>query len=219
MGHKVHPRAHRLQVTDSWDSRWFSASHTYQKKLQEDTVIRTHLNKKFKEAGIDRILIERSPRELVITMKVAKPGMVIGRGGQGAEEVRKFIERRLVKTGAKVRLNVQEIKNPSLSAAVVLAQIATDIEKRIAFRRAMKQTIAKVMKAGAQGVKIAMSGRLNGAEIARREKMAQGKLPLQTLRSDVDYAQGFARTIFGAIGIKVWIYRGEVFGRKDLEES
>lgn len=219
MGHKVHPRAHRLQVTDSWDSRWFSASHTYQKKLQEDTIVRTHLNKKFKEAGIDRILIERSPRELVITMKVAKPGMVIGRGGQGAEEVRKFIERRLVKTGAKVRLNVQEIKNSSLSAAVVLAQIATDIEKRIAFRRAMKQTIAKVMKAGAQGVKIAMSGRLNGAEIARREKMAQGKLPLQTLRSNVDYAQGFARTIFGAIGIKVWIYRGEVFGRKDLEES
>lgn len=219
MGHKVHPRAHRLQVTDSWDSRWFSAPHTYQKKLQEDTVVRKHLQKKFKEAGIDRILIERSPRELVITMRVAKPGIVIGRGGQGAEEVRKFIESRFVKTGAKVRLNVQEMKNSSLSAAVVVAQMAADVEKRIAFRRVMKQTIAKVMKAGAQGVKVSMSGRLNGAEIARREKMAQGKLPLQTLRSDVDYAQGFARTIFGSIGIKVWIYRGEVFVRKDLEES
>lgn len=217
MGHKVHPRAHRLQVIDSWDSRWFSPSREYRAKLQEDTTIRAYLAKKFKEAGVDRIIMERSPREVVITMRVAKPGIVIGRGGQGAEEVRKYLERRLVKTGAKVRLNVQEVKNPSLSAAVVLAQAAADIEKRIAFRRVMKQTIAKVMKAGAQGVKIAMSGRLNGSEIARREKMAQGKLPLQTLRGDVDYAQGYAHTIFGSVGIKVWIYRGEVFIRKDLE--
>lgn len=218
MGHKVHPRAHRLQVIDSWDSRWFSSFSQYRIRLQEEIKIRIYLGKKFKDAGIDRIIIERSPREMIVNMRVAKPGIIIGRGGQGAEEVRAYLERRMVKSGTKVRLNVQEVKNASLSAAVILAQVATDIEKRIAFRRVMKQTMAKVMKAGAQGVKIAMAGRLNGAEIARREKLALGKIPLQTLRSDVDYAQGYAHTIYGSVGIKVWIYRGIVFVRKDLAE-
>lgn len=218
MGHKVHPRAHRLQVIDSWDSRWFSPFSQYRIRLQEEIKIRMYLGKKFKDAGIDRIIIERSPREMIVNMRVAKPGIIIGRGGQGAEEVRAYLERRMVKSGTKVRLNVQEVKNASLSAAIVLAQVAADLEKRIAFRRVMKQTMAKVMKAGAQGVKIAMAGRLNGAEIARREKLALGKIPLQTLRSDVDYAQGYAHTIYGSIGIKVWIYRGMVFVRKDLAE-
>lgn len=218
MGHKVHPRAHRLQVIDSWDSRWFSSFSQYRIRLQEEIKIRIYLGKKFKDAGIDRIIIERSPREMIVNMRVAKPGIIIGRGGQGAEEVRAYLERRMVKSGTKVRLNVQEVKNASLSAAVILAQVAADIEKRIAFRRVMKQTMAKVMKAGAQGVKIAMAGRLNGAEIARREKLALGKIPLQTLRSDVDYAQGYAHTIYGSVGIKVWIYRGPVFVRKDLAE-
>lgn len=218
MGHKVHPRAHRLQVIDSWDSRWFSPFSQYRIRLQEEIKIRMYLGKKFKDAGIDRIIIERSPREMIVNMRVAKPGIIIGRGGQGAEEVRAYLERRMVKSGTKVRLNVQEVKNASLSAAIVLAQVATDLEKRIAFRRVMKQTMAKVMKAGAQGVKIVMAGRLNGAEIARREKLALGKIPLQTLRSDVDYSQGYAHTIYGSIGIKVWIYRGPVFVRKDLAE-
>lgn len=218
MGHKVHPRAHRLQVIESWDSRWFASSAQYRARLQEEIKIRQYLTRKFKEAGVDRIITERSPRELVVTMRVAKPGIVIGRGGQGAEEVRKYVERTFVKSGVKVRLNVQEVKNASLSAAVVLAQVAADLERRIPFRRVMKQTMGKVMKAGAQGVKIAMAGRLNGAEIARREKLAQGKIPLQTLRSDVDYASGYAHTIYGSIGIKVWIYRGPVFVRKDLAE-
>ncbi|MEK7481507.1 MAG: 30S ribosomal protein S3 [Patescibacteria group bacterium] len=218
MGHKVHPRAQRLQVIDSWDSRWFSPFSQYRIWLQEEIKIRTYLGKKFKEAGIDRIIIERSPREMIINMRVAKPGIIIGRGGQGADEVRVYLERRMVKSGTKVRLNVQEVKNASLSAAVVLTQVTADLEKRIAFRRVMKQTMAKVMKAGAQGVKIAMAGRLNGAEIARREKLALGKIPLQTLRSDVDYAQGYAHTIYGSIGVKVWIYRGPVFVRKDLAE-
>lgn len=218
MGHKVHPRAHRLQVIDSWDSRWFSPFSQYRMRLQEEIKIRTYLGKKFKDAGIDRIIIERSPREMIVNMRVAKPGIIIGRGGQGAEEVRAYLERRMVKSGTKVRFNVQEVKNASLSAAIVLSQVAMDLEKRIAFRRVMKQTMAKVMKAGAQGVKIAMAGRLNGAEIARREKLALGKIPLQTLRSDVDYAQGYAHTIYGSIGIKVWIYRGPVFVRKDLAE-
>lgn len=218
MGHKVHPRAHRLQVIDSWDSRWFSPFSQYRIRLQEEIKIRMYLGKKFKDAGIDRIIIERSPREMIVNMRVAKPGIIIGRGGQGAEEVRAYLERWMVKSGTKVRLNVQEVKNASLSAAIVLAQVATDLEKRIAFRRVMKQTMAKVMKAGAQGVKIVMAGRLNGAEIARREKLALGKIPLQTLRSDVDYSQGYAHTIYGSIGIKVWIYRGPVFVRKDLAE-
>jgi len=217
MGHKVHPIAHRMQVIYTWDSRWFSRLSNYRKKLAEEVLVRDYLQKKFKEAGVDRIVVERSPREMVITLAVGKPGLVIGRGGQGAEEVRKFLNSRLMKSGVRVRINVQEIKNPSLSAPVVLGQIAADLEKRIPFRRVMKQTIARVMKAGAQGVKVVLAGRLNGAEIARREKLAQGKIPLQTLRSDVSYSSGFAHTIFGSIGIKVWIYKGEVFRRTDLE--
>lgn len=219
MGHKVHPKAHRLQVVYTWDSRWFSHPAEYQKKLQEDIRIREYLGVKFKDAQPDSIKIERSPREMVVTIFAAKPGIIIGRGGQGIEEVRKFIERNIVKMRTKIRLNVQEVKNPLWSANVVMRQVISDLERRIPFRRVMKQTISRVMGSGALGVKISVAGRLNGAEIARRENMSTGKLPLQTLRSDVDYAQSYAHTIFGSVGVKVWIYRGELFKRKDLLEE
>lgn len=215
MGHKVHPKIHRTQVIYTWPSRWYSDKQNYRSRLAQDTKIRSFLRGKFKDAGIDNIMIERSARELTVTIFAAKPGFIIGRGGQGIELVRKHIERRIVGFKTKVRLNVQEVKNPGASAQVVMQQIISDIERRVHFRRVMKHAIGKVMKAGAKGVKLQLAGRLNGVEIARTEKLAAGTVPLSTLRADVDYASGFARTIYGAIGVKVWIYKGQVFERQD----
>jgi small subunit ribosomal protein S3 len=214
MGHKVHPTIHRTQVIYTWDSKWF-AKKNYAEFAQHDISIRSYLQKKFKDARIDAVSIERGPKNMTITILSAKPGFIIGRGGQGLEDVRKYIERKILKMALKVKLNVQEVHSPALSAAVVAQSIAEDIEKRIPFRRVMKQAIERVMKAGGQGVKIRMAGRLNGVEIARRETLSAGKIPLITLRSDIDYNGVEANTIYGKIGIKVWIYHGEVFGRKD----
>lgn len=214
MGHKVHPKIHRTQVIYTWDSRWFSKKN-YADFAQHDLKIREYLMKKFKEAQIDSLSVERGPKSVNVTIISAKPGFIIGRSGQGLDEVRKHIERSILQMKGKVKLNVQELKSPALSASVVAQSIAADTEKRIPFRRAMKQTIERVMKAGAQGIKIKMSGRLNGVEIARTETLSKGKIPLITLRSDVDYATVAAYTLYGKIGIKVWIYRGLVFGRKD----
>ncbi len=214
MGHKVHPKIHRTQVIYTWDSRWFSKNN-YAEFAQQDLEIRKYLMKKFKDAGIDSISVERAPKSVNVTILSAKPGFIIGRSGAGLDDVRKFIERSIMKMKGKVKLNVQELKSPALSAQVVAQSIAADTEKRIPFRRAMKQTIERVMKAGAQGIKIRMSGRLNGVEIARTETLSKGKIPLITLRSDVDYASLPAQTLYGKIGIKVWIYKGLVFGRKD----
>lgn len=214
MGHKVHPKIHRTQVIYTWDSHWFSKSD-YAHVAEQDIKIRTFLQKKFKDAHIDAIGIERTPKELVINIFAAKPGFIIGRGGKGLDDLRKEIERKILQMSLRVRLNIKEVKSPALSAQVVAQTIASDIERRIPFRRVMKQAIERVMKAGAQGVKIVMAGRLNGVEIARREKLAAGTVPLITLRSDVDYALVEAQTIYGKIGIKVWVCHGKVFGRKD----
>jgi small subunit ribosomal protein S3 len=214
MGHKVHPKIHRTQVIYTWDSRWFSKGE-YAKFSQEDIRIREFLIKKFADAHIDSIGVERGPNNMTITILAAKPGMIIGRGGQGLDVVRKEIERKFLKMSLKVKLNIQEVRSPALSAQVVAQTIASDLERRIPFRRVMKQSIERVMKAGAVGVKICVAGRLNGAEIARTEKMAAGSVPLITLRSDVDYAVVAAYTLYGKIGIKVWVCHGEVFGRKD----
>ena len=171
--------------------------------------------KKCKDAHIDAIRVERSKKHMMITILAAKPGFIIGRGGQGLEDIRKQIERQFLKMKQKVKLNIQEISSPALSAAVVAQTMVSEIERRIPFRRGMKQAIERVMKAGGLGIKVKMAGRLNGVEIARREKLAAGKVPLITLRSDVDYAYVPAFTLYGKIGVKVWIYHGEVFGRKD----
>lgn len=216
MGHKVHPKIHRTQVIYTWDSKWFSKNE-YATFAQHDILIREYFKKKFRSAHIDSISIERGPKNMTVTVFAAKPGFIIGRGGKGIDDIRKHIERSILKMNCKVRLNIQEVSSPSLSAPVVAVGIVEETEKRIPFRRVMKQAIERVMKSGAKGVKIRMSGRLNGVEIARTEAIAKGKVPLITLRSDVDYGFAEAQTLFGKIGIKVWIYRGEVFGeRKDI---
>lgn len=214
MGHKVHPTIHRMQVINTWDSRWFGKKN-YRKLIEQDILIRDFLQKKFKEAQVDAISVERTPKALSITVLAAKPGFIIGRGGQGLDGLRKEIERKFLQMSTRVKLNIREVRSPSLSAQIVAQGLAGEIERRIPFRRVMKQGIERVMKAGAKGIKVAMAGRLNGVEIARREKLAAGTVPLITLRSDVDYAFVEAHTIYGKIGIKVWICHGKVFGRKD----
>ncbi|MDP2692478.1 MAG: 30S ribosomal protein S3 [bacterium] len=214
MGHKVHPRIHRMQVIYTWDSRWFGKKK-YAKFSEQDIRIREFLMKKFKDAHIDSIGIERGPKNMTVTVFAAKPGFIIGRGGQGLEDLRKDIERKFLQMSLKVKLNIQEVSSPALSASVIAQTVAAEIEKRMPFRRVMKQSIERVMKAGAKGVKIGLSGRLNGVEIARSEKLSSGKVPLITLRSDVDYSFYEANTTYGKIGVKVWVYHGEIFGRKD----
>jgi len=214
MGHKVHPKIHRTQVIYTWDSRWFGRKE-YSKYSEQDIRIREFLMKKFRDAHIDSIGVERGTKNMTITIFAAKPGFIIGRGGQGLELLRKMIETKFLQMSLKVKLNIQEVRSPALSASVVAQTIATDIEKRMPFRRIMKQSRDRVIKAGAQGIKISLAGRLNGVDIARTEKLLSGKVPLITLRGDVDYAFVEANTTYGKIGVKVWIYKGEVFGRKD----
>lgn len=219
MGHKVHPKIHRIPHIFPWDSRWFAKKAEYPKMLEQEIKIRDFLAIKLKEAGVDSISIERSPKDMTITILAAKPGFVIGRAGQGLEDVRKEIEKKILSFKTKVKLNIQAVASPALSATIVAQNAANDIEKRMPFRRIMKQILEKVMAAGAKGVKVCMSGRLNGAEIARTEKLAAGKMSLITFRSDVDYSIAEAQTVYGKIGVKVWIYMGEVFGRRDKFEK
>jgi len=219
MGHKVHPRIHRIPFIFPWDSRWFAKKENFALFLQQEIQIRDLIQLKLREAGIDAISIERTPKEISVTILAGKPGVVIGRGGQGLELLRKEIEKKILKFKTKVKLNIQAVNQPALSAAIVAQNAADEIVRRLPFRRVMKQTIEKVMAAGAKGVKINMAGRLNGVEIARREKLAAGKMSLITIRSNVDYALAEAHTLYGKIGVKVWIYFGETFGRKDRFEK
>ncbi len=207
MGHKVHPKIHRTPLVNSWDSKWYGRKEQLPGLLKQEIAIREYLESKMKDAGIDAVSVERTPKEVSITILSAKPGVIIGRSGQGLEGILQFKHR--------VKLNILPVTQPALSAPVVAMGLASEIERRMPFRRAMKQTIEKVMAAGAQGVKIKMSGRLNGVEIARREVLGAGKMSLITLRSNVDYALAEAQTLYGKIGVKVWIYRGEVFSRLD----
>jgi small subunit ribosomal protein S3 len=214
MGHKVHPTIHRTQVIYTWDSKWFG-KRSYAEFAEQDIAIRNYIDKKHKDAHIDSISVERGPKNVTVTVFAAKPGFIIGRGGQGLDVIRQHIEKKILKMKQRVKLNIQEVTSPALSARVVAMTVAEDIERRVAFRRSMKQTIERVMVAGAKGVKVSLSGRLNGVDIARHETLSEGKVPLITLRSDVDYANVKAHTTYGVIGVKVWIYKGEVFGRKD----
>jgi len=216
MGHKVHPKIYRIPTIFGWDSRWFTVKKDQLPQfLRQEISIRNFLLKKFKDAGVDAISVERTPKEMVVTILAAKPGVIIGRSGAGLEEIRKHIERKLLGFGLRVKLNIQAVNQPALSAPIVAQSMVDEIEKRFPFRRVMKKTIERVMAAGAKGIKVKMSGRLNGVEIARRETLGAGKMSLITLRSDVDYAFAEAHTIYGKIGIKVWIYHGEAFGRRD----
>lgn len=218
MGQKVNPKAFRLGVIYTWSSRWYGSprNRAYQLQLRTDVEIREWLMKELKESMVDHVDVERSPSSVSVVIHTAKPGFIIGRSGAGAEELKKKLLAKFFpkRTKINVKLNIIEINRPNLSSQIVLQGMAADLEKRMPFRRVLKMAVERVTKAGAQGVKVMVSGRLNGAEIARREMLSSGSVPLQNLRADIDYAQGFAQTIFGAIGIKVWIYRGEVFDRE-----
>jgi small subunit ribosomal protein S3 len=214
MAHKVHPQAHRTPTTFDWDSQWYSKDN-YAKFSREDIQIRKHLEEEYEDAHIDAVRVERDPESMEITILAAKPGFIIGRGGQEIDKLRKHIERQILKMELDVKINVKEIKSPARSAEVIAKTMAKKIEGRIPPRRVMKKALSRIMNGGAQGAKLEVSGRLGGSEIARTEKLSEGKVPLITLRADIDYAFTEANTSYGSIGIKVWIYKGEVFSRKD----
>lgn len=212
MGNKVNPIGFRVGVIRGWDGVWFANRQQFKTFLKEDVAIRDYLKKLLKEALVDRIEIERARQEIRLMIYSAKPGVIIGRGGAGIEDLTKKLKTEFF-PGRRVKMsvNVKEIQKPSLSAQVIGQQIAADIEKRMPFRRVMKMAIERAKKAGALGVKVTISGRLNGSDIARRETIADGKIPLHNLRSDIDFAPVKAQTIWGSIGVKVWINRGEIF--------
>ena len=209
MGHKTHPIGFRLGITKDWQSRWFAGrGKNYAAQVIEDLRIRGVISKRYAEAGISRVEIERSAQDLTVNVHTARPGIVIDRGGQRVDELRKAVES--VTGGKRVRLNVLEIRQPELDAFLVARNVADQLERRVMFRRATRQAAMRTMQAGAQGVKVLVSGRLGGAEIARREKVMEGRVPLHTLRADIDYGLAEARTTMGRIGVKVWIYRGDI---------
>ncbi len=206
MGQKIHPKGLRVGIIKDWDSKWY-AEKNYSDYLLEDYQIREYLKQKLFAAGISHIVIERAGNVLRTFIHAAKPGMVIGRGGTGVEELRRALEDM---TSKQVYVNVIEIKSPELAAQLVAENVAAQLERRISHRRAMRQVMMRTMRAGAKGIKVMVSGRLNGAEIARREWAREGTIPLHTLRADIDYAVATAHTTYGQIGVKVWIYKGEV---------
>lgn len=206
MGQKVHPKGLRIGIIRDWDAKWY-AEKDYANLLIEDIKIRTFIKKKLFAAGISRIEIERAANRVKVTIHTAKPGIVIGRGGTEVEALRKELEKR---TQKNVNINIVEVKVAELDAQLVAENVAAQLVKRASFRRAMKQSVSRTMRMGAQGIKISCSGRLNGAEMARTEWYNEGKVPLHTLRADIDYGFAEADTTYGKIGVKVWIYKGEV---------
>jgi len=216
VGQKVHPKGLRVGIIRDWESNWY-ADKNYAGLLHEDIKIRNYVKEKLYQAGISAVEIERAANRVKVSIHTAKPGIVIGRGGAEVEELRKALEQM---TGKKINVNIVEIKKPELNAQLVGEGIAVQLEKRIGFRRAMKQAVTRTMRAGAEGVKISCSGRLGGAEIARTEWYSEGKVPLHTLRADIEYGFAEANTTYGKIGIKVWIYKGEILPEaKDRKEA
>ena len=207
MGQKINPHGFRIGIIKDWDTKWYANNKLFSTYLIEDVKIRKFIKKKLYISGISRIEIDRAANKVKINVNTAKPGLVIGRGGQGIEDLRKELEKMTAKS---ILINITEIKVPEMDAQLVSENIASQLEKRISFRRAMKQSMSRTMKNGAKGIKIACGGRLGGAEIARTEHYHEGTIPLQTLRADIDYGFAEANTTFGKIGVKVWIYKGEV---------
>lgn len=207
MGQKINPHGARVGVIMDWNTKWYAGKKDFSNNLIEDYNLRKMLKEKLNTAGISQINIERSGAKLGVSIFTAKPGIVIGKGGAGVEALKKEIE---AFTGKQVNLNIMEIKHPDLNAQLVAENIAQQLEKRVSFRRAMKQVISRTMKAGAKGIKTSVGGRLGGAEIARSEGYHEGSIPLQTLRANIDYGFAEAKTAYGRIGVKVWIYKGQV---------
>ena len=207
MGQKVNPHGARVGVIFDWSTRWFADKKDFANNLVEDRKIRTDLKKKYFSTGISRIDIERSAARMTINIFTGRPGMIIGRGGKGIEELKAYVEKSL---GHPVNINVLEIKSPDTDAQLVAENIAQQLEKRISFRRALKQSIQRAMRGGAKGMKAKVSGRLGGADIARSEHYHEGSIPLQTLRANIDYGFAEAKTTYGRLGVKVWIYKGQI---------
>ncbi|NLY67068.1 MAG: 30S ribosomal protein S3 [Tissierellia bacterium] len=216
MGQKVNPHGLRVGIIKDWDSRWYADKEKFGELLIEDYNIREYIKKKLFIAGISKIEIERAANRVKVSIHTAKPGMVIGKGGSGVEQLRSELEKL---TKKNIIVNVEEVKVPELDAQLVAENIAAQLERRISFRRAMKQAIQRTMRSGAQGIKTAVSGRLGGADMARTEGYSEGTIPLQTLRADIDYGFAEADTTYGKLGVKVWIYKGEVLPTKKVEEE
>jgi small subunit ribosomal protein S3 len=216
MGHKVNPIGIRLGITRDWASKWYADSRTFPAYLHADFQIREFLRKRLSEASVSRIQIERPARKAHITIHTARPGVVIGKKGEDIESLRLGVAKMLRMPVGDVRINIAEIRKPELDAQLVAEGIAQQLERRVMFRRAMKRAVTNTMRLGAQGVKVRVSGRLNGAEIARSEWYREGRVPLHTFRADIDYGLAEAKTTYGVIGVKVWIFRGEVFENQEV---
>jgi len=212
MGQKIHPTGFRLPVTRNWGSRWFATGPAFPRMLLEDLEVREYLRKKLRSASVGRILIERPAKNARITIYSARPGVVIGKKGEDIETLKVKLQKML---GVPVHVNIEEIRKPELDAQLIADSITQQLEKRIMFRRAMKRAMQNAMRLGAQGVKIMSAGRLNGIEIARTEWYREGRVPLHTLRADIDYGFSEAKTTYGVIGVKVWVYKGDTLGRND----
>lgn len=215
MGQKTHPIGLRLGIIKGWESNWFGGKD-FSDKLIEDEQIRAYLKARIPRGGISKIIIERTLKKITITIHTSRPGIVIGKGGKEVDKLREEIKKI---TSKDVQINIYEIKRPELDATLVAQQVAQQLEARVSFRRAMKSSLASTMRAGAEGCKIMCAGRLGGAEMARTEQYKQGRIPLQTLRADIDYALVEAKTIYGIIGVKVWIFKKEIFGKVDLSPN
>ena len=211
MGQKVNPNGFRVGVIRDWNTRWYASKKDFADYLLEDKAIRDFLKKTYFEAGISKISIERAANKVNVSRHTARPGMLIGKGGAGIENIKAQVTKI---ANRPVGVNIMEVRNPDASAQLVAENVAAQLEKRISYRRAMKQSMARAMKAGAKGIKIKCSGRLGGAEIARDDKYRDGSIPLQTMRADIEYGFAEAATTYGRIGVKVWIYKGEVLSRR-----
>jgi len=212
MGQKIHPTGFRLAVTRNWNSKWFATSKNFPKMLKEDIDVREYLKKKLAHASVGRVVIERPAKNARVTVYSARPGVVIGKKGEDIENLKADLQKRM---GVPVHVNIEEIRKPEIDAQLIADSIAQQLEKRIMFRRAMKRAMQNAMRLGAQGIKIMSAGRLNGAEIARTEWYREGRVPLHTLRADIDYATSEASTTYGIIGIKVWVFKGEMLGKNE----
>ena len=206
MGHKIHPTGFRLAVNKNWSSKWFANSRNFPEMLKQDIAVREFLERRLGHASVGRVTIERPAKSARITIHSARPGIVIGKKGEDIELLKQELQKRL---GVPVHVNIEEVRKPELDAKIIADSIASQLEKRVMFRRAMKRAMQSAMRMGAQGVKIMSSGRLNGIDIARSEWYREGRVPLHTLRADVDYATSEAKTTYGIIGVKVWVYKGE----------
>lgn len=215
MGQKTNPVGFRLGVIRGWDSNWYTDG-SFADKLVEDEEIRRYLDARLKRAGLSRTVIERTPKRVILTLHTSRPGVIIGRGGSEVEKLREELKKL---TDKDIQININEIKRPELDAALVAQNIAQQLEGRVSYRRAMKQALGAAMRMGAQGIRIKLAGRLGGAEMGRVEQYLEGRVPLHTIRADIDYAEATAFTIYGTSGVKVWIFHGEVIGKPDLSPN